>query len=412
MEVGSEAEMQRRRRRISSDASKNDLPFLRRFSPWWVGLGLLCVVGLLCGMAFTLGLALGYWQAPPVPHLLRVRQLAHEAVYGRPTPASEVKKQVFVHETVADLIYPPMRSLEDIKTVNDRILVDVDDFESAYDNLSIRGVTKLRVGKSSTILRVDFELSGKTYNGYAYIIDPTWHPSRHKPVGTLLIPGTGLNMSTQMLRHDPVLGGQTWLPAFERSDNDLFLFIKPNEDALAFHNSKLKLSTVVINNYHLNRGGSYTASYIIQSLAVTKYLASLYPTLVVGGLSQGGGATVLNAIQSKPHLAVVASGYSALADDIEVSDFEQLVIPGFWRSHTAKDIARKIASIRTQFLFTYGRKDTPLYRWDGENGYTCRLLSADPGVTCKVHDGPHDFPVAQVQAFLRAHLGPDPAQRR
>lgn len=410
-DIASKAEMLRRRKQLSSVASHNDVPFSRRLSSWWIGVGLASAAGLLCGTAFTLGLALGYWHAPPVPQLLTVRQVVKTAAYGRPKPGSELKNQVFIHERVADLIYPPMRSLEDIKVVNDRILVDIDDFGSAYDRLSIRGASKLRVGRS-TILRVNFELGGKNYDGYAYIIDPNWHPSRHKRVGTLIIPGTGLNMSTQMLRHSAVLGGKTWLPAFRRSDSDLFLFIKPNEDALAFHNGKAKLSPLVINNYHLNRGGSYAASYIIQSVGVTKYLRSLYPKLVLGGLSQGGAATLLNAIQSKPDLAVIASGYSALGDAIEVSDFDQIVLPGFWRTHTPQEIGRKIASTPTHFLFTYGRDDTPLYRWDAEKNYTCRLLSAAPRVTCKIHGGPHDFSIKAVQAFLEANLGEGRAPRR
>lgn len=409
--MDSRAETARRPKGSASAACANDLPFWRRVSVWWVGLGLLCVVGALCGMAFMLGLALGYWRAPPVPQLMSVRQSVTEAVYGRPTPAAAVEQQVFDHAIVADLIYPPMRSLQEIKTANDRFLVDADSFGSAYDRLSIRGASKLRVGKS-TILRVDFELGGKGYGGYAYIVDPNWHPSRHKRVGTLLIPGTGVNMSTQMLQHRPVVGGKTWLPAFQRADSDLFLFIKPNEDALAFHNGKLKLSPLVVNHYHLNRGGSYAASYIIQSLAVTKYLRSFYPKLVLGGLSQGGAATLLNAFQSKPDVAVVASGYSALGDAIEVSNFEQIVIPSYWRSLSAKELGKKIASSPTQFLFTYGREDTPLYQWDAEQGYTCRLLSEDPGVTCKVHDGAHDFSVPHVQAFLDANLGSVAAGRR
>lgn len=308
-------------------------------------------------------------------------------------------------------MYPPIASIAGIKAANDRMSIDISDFDSAYERLNIIGAARVQVG-NSLMLRVDFDLAGKQHEAYAYLINRHWQPSRHGAVASLIIPGTGVNQSTRMLEGADSGEARTWFPAFARPDSDLFLFIKPNEDALAFHNGEAKLNDLAIKNYQLNRGGSYAASYIVQSLAMTKYLRSLYPNIVVGGVSQGGAATLLNAIQSKPDLAVIASGYSALLDGVEVSDLTQIAVPGVWRDNAPAALSAKLRKLPTRFLFTWGEEDTPLYRLDVAHGYTCRALSTVSNVTCTSHAGGHHFPVDQVQGFLDAQLDGKVALRR
>lgn len=372
---------------------------------WWFA------AVVLCGLAFLSGTAVGYLQAPPVPQLLEARRWAIGLVKGPPPALSELEAHVFTDPIVSNLVYPPITSIAGIKAANDRMFIDVSDFDSAYERLNITRAARVQVG-NSLMLRVDFDLAGKQHQAYAYLINRHWQPSRHRAVASLIIPGTGVNQSTRMLEGADSGEAQTWLPAFSRPDSDLFLFIKPNEDALAFHDGQAKLSDDAIKNYHLNRGGSYAASYIVQSLAMTKYLRSLYPKIVIGGVSQGGAATLLNAIQSKPDVAVIASGYSAFIDAIEVSDLTQIVIPRVWRDNAPAALSAKLRKLPTRFLLTWGEEDTPVYRLDLEHSYTCRELSGVSNITCTSHHGGHHFPVDQVQAFLKEQLQGKQALRR
>lgn len=380
----------------------------RRDGHWRTGpaaLAAALILFALCSLAFVLGLALGYLKAAPVPQLLEVRRQAEERIHGRQSAGEEVRAQAFADPIVAERLFPPATALSDVRALNDSIFVNVADFGSAYDRMRIIGATKQQVG-GTHILSVGFELAGKRHHAHAYLIDPKWNASRHKRVASLIIPGTGTNMSTQMLNAAPgVAGAQLWRPAFGRADGDLFLFIKPNEDALAFHDGKRKLSNLAVNNYHLNRGGSYAASYIVQSLALTKYLQSLYPKIVVAGLSQGGAATLLNAVQSKPDVAVVASGYSAIANGLEISNFEQIVIPGYWDGFRPAALASKLGRMPSNFLFTWGLRDLPIYRLDREKALTCRFFKGKDNIACLSHSGGHEWPVGQIQSFLAAELG-------
>ena len=71
----------------------------------------------------------------------------------------------------------------------------------------------------------------------------------------------------------------------------VYTFIKPNEDFLAWHDGNgKKLSGDFIWNWHLNREGSYSVSYLVQSLAFTKWMKGCFKKTLIAGLSQGGAA--------------------------------------------------------------------------------------------------------------------------
>ena len=55
----------------------------------------------------------------------------------------------------------------------------------------------------------------------------------------------------------------------------IYTLIKPNEDILAWHDGQgHKVHGNYIWNWHLNRAGSYSVSYLVQSLAFAKWMKS------------------------------------------------------------------------------------------------------------------------------------------
>ena len=117
---------------------------------------------------------------------------------------------------------------------------------------------------------------------------------------------------------------------------DVYVFVKPNEDFAAIHDGKRKLDYAGISTYLLNKGGSYSAHYVANSIALEKYLQSKYARTVVLGLSQGGDAALLNALQTRPTAAVVASGFSVLDEVLSWANSEQIIVPGYYRGFNAK----------------------------------------------------------------------------
>lgn len=358
----------------------------------------------LAALAFLAGIAIGYRQAPPFPQMQAAYHALNGRVSGRPTAVQELMGEVFSQPLVAGRIHPVITSPAGVKAANQSIFVDVRSFPTAYEKLRLQRVSILNIG-SRDVLKVDFELARQRYEAYAYAVGRSLRPAQRRRVGVLIIPGTGVNMASKILNRTGPGDGRTAISAFSGPDRDLFVLIKPNEDALAFHNGEAKMHFRAIGNYQLNRGGSYGASYIVQSLAITKYLQSVYGEVAVAGLSQGGSATLLNALQSKPNVAVIASGYTVVGSSLELADFYQLVIPGYWNSIAPVQLASSLTGLPTDFLFTWGKQDTPIYRLDAETGATCKALRSAANVKCVFHDGSHEYPVPLIQAFLELKLG-------
>jgi len=251
-------------------------------------------------------------------------------------------------------------------------------------------------------VRVDFSYRGTPYSALAYGELPR---SCGHGSGALVIPGSGDNQATAVVSRrtdnyhfgvmdalDPV--GQT------------FVLVKPNEDALAWHDGRgSKLTGDMIWNYHVNRGGSYSVSYLVQSLAFVKWMKSCFAQTVVAGVSQGGGATLLNALQSSPNAAVVAAGHSLLFDQIEYAGHNQLLnVPGYAGLSKSATLLKALGDSPTRWLFAWGRADNDYYGVEAATGYTAGVIGPLPNVDISIHDGGHVFPVADMRNFLQATL--------
>jgi predicted esterase len=187
--------------------------------------------------------------------------------------------------------------------------------------------------------------------------------------------------------------------------SNILVQIKPNEDARNWHNGSGRyVNEDFIYNWHLMMGGSYSISYFVEAMALTKYIKSCSHKSIVAGLSQGGAATLFVALQSSPDLAIVSSGYSILSKKISWAGFSQLMgIPGSELLATQNSFIDAIRNSPTQYFFTWGKKENMYYRSEAINRHTAILMKNVANFNSLSHEGGHIFPSEEIKKFLTAN---------
>lgn len=319
---------------------------------------------------------------------------------ANPEPGQEILERAFSDPIIEnEMLYPALTSLDEIHEMNSMLLMPVEEFFTAYEDLQIKFAEALTLDDGAThLLCIGYSLGGETYYGHAYA--PT-APDTAQPA-SLTIPGSGLNCSEPIYRRDPASYHDGILDALGDGITN-YVFIKPNEDCLAFHNGEGKVSGDFFINWLLNNATSYSAAYIVSAMAITKWLQQRHESVVVTGLSQGGGAALLTSLQAQPTAAVIASGFSVIMERTHWSGHNQIIIPGIGQDYSNENVRKKILASPTQFLFTYGRQETLIYGLEAQEHYSCDFLAPCPNVRCESHDGGHIFHEAVTSDFLRSH---------
>lgn len=293
----------------------------------------------------------------------------------------------------------PIQTVAGIRTANNAIFMFADGFENSYECIEVQGATELS-NRTNTqrAVRVDFSYRGTGYTALAYGRLPS---SCGVGSAALVIPGSGLNQATSIINRDAANVHRGILDALG-SISQTYTLVKPNEDSLAWHDGKGgKLTGDMIWNYHVNRGGSYSVSYLAQSLAFVKWMKTCFDKTVVAGVSQGGAATMINALQSKPTAAVVAAGHSLLFDQVEYAGHNQLLnVPGYASLAKSATLVTSLRNSPTAWLFTWGRADSDIYKVEADTGFTASYIEPLLNVDVSIHDGAHEFPLEDIRAFV------------
>jgi len=317
-----------------------------------------------------------------------------------PALEQEILRPAFVDAlTGGTPILPAVTNLTQLKARLDELLISPHGFTNAYEDLSIQEAVYERMlyGSTTERCRVDFTF-GKRLSAHAYV-KRAERGSESPRLAILLIPGSGFNQSSAIARmdrlnyHGAILGEIA-------PYGDAYVLVKPNEDFLAIHNGTNKLSYNFIYTGLIDQGGTYSGLYLIQALALCKHLQAQYDGLVIMGLSQGGAAALLVALQARPTGAMVASGYSILLQQIQWAGSNQIMIPNIdvWY---ARDRIRDLMLLsRTQFLFTWGRAETNYYKIEAETGLTSAYFKSVPNYQSAVHPAGHEFSFTEVAGFL------------
>jgi len=283
---------------------------------------------------------------------------------------------------------------EDIQILNNNILVKLSNIDFLNLDFKILNNEKILANTDLPILKVDFLIDNKKHSSFAY------GKRTNKKKAILIIPGSGFNQSSKIYLEEK-LNYQYGLKTKLKDNYDVYVFIKPNEDYLAFHNKKNKLSSHMIHNWHINNGGSYSFSYIMQSIAFSEYLKKEYTTTVVAGLSQGGEAAFLNSIYSKPDYTIISSGFSFRHLQNVAADLEQILIPNnvLYNLKNLKNLMKE--NNKTKFFFSWGKNETDSYYLETQDFYTCNIFKniVENEVKCYSGSG-HEYLPNKVQKFL------------
>jgi hypothetical protein len=351
--------------------------------------------------AFAAGIYVGAYLLPPTLKIQPLKETGPN--YSQLSNDDSAKKlKLFYFAFKADLYgglleYPTVKSIEEIHTYLQEMLMPAASFDNAYEKLNVLGHEKKSAGIGNIeIFSTQYELDGKPYRGYAYFKKKKSKKGSH---AVLLIPGSGNNQSSRIISNNPSnYHGNIAEVAGRRAD--LYVYVKPNEDFLSIHNGKNKLHYNFIIKHLINNGGSYSSLYIVHSLALTKYLKQTYEKVVVLGLSQGGGAALLNSLQSKPDGAVISSGFSAMSKTFSRGAFRQIIIPNLNAHYGVDKTYQIINESATRYLFTYGKLEKGIYGIEADHQYTCNYFMALSNVSCMIHSSNHAFPIHAVDKFL------------
>ncbi len=363
------------------------------------------VVGILAAFGiYMVGFASGVLKWPPYSQL---RALRHQFNHNETGPQEPRDDAITVKTALFDRAFsdplapgvtqrlPACSTVDDVRARLSGLEIDYARFFTAYDDLELDRVTKTR-----DILEIEYHL-GSDRNAFAYFGKSRSLKSENCAV--LLIPGTGINQSSEIVSGN-AKNYHGMIYQLLVSQSDTFVLVKPNEDFLAIQNGARKLNANFVHANLLNRGGSYSANYLIHALAIAKHLKAEYERIVVLGLSQGGTAALLVALQAEPNGAVIASGYSVLNDAFLGASIEQIIIPTLGTHLKADRLRTKISTLKTRFLFTFGRSEPDIYGLEAQEGRTASAFKNLPNVQVCVHKGGHVFDGDSLKIFLAQTL--------
>ena len=292
----------------------------------------------------------------------------------------------------SELYYSKANSYDDIFNFNREFFMKVDKENITNINLEILSQLELFEDTILPVTQIEFKFQNNKYKSFSY------GKIKRRNKAILIIPGSGTNQSSKIFLNDKNNYHHGLKSELEK-DFDIFVFIKPNEDFLSLHNGKNKINYDYIFNWHINNGGSYSYSYIVQSIALTEYLKKNYNKVVVAGLSQGGEAAFFNSIFSEPDFSIISSGLSLIDKKVEYSSRDQIIIPNKF-IYDKKILKENFDNLNTSFFLSWGMKDSsPEYIQEAKNMKTCNFYKNLFEIKCFAGDK-HEFPVKQIINFL------------
>jgi len=235
--------------------------------------------------AYLLGVLTIQYKLPPYSllkatyHALQLTETSHALQLTETSHGGNPLSQHFV-QPISDydkLKYPPVTTSEELTRRINEYMVNIDAFENAFNSIQI-----LSSSVDDNILTLKFRHIDSVYTAYAYFrlaLD-----EKRSNTGINIIPGSGINQSSAMI-YDRQGNYQSNIDDIAQHYGDTYILVKPNEDFLAIHNGAKKIGEVSFVNHLLNNGSSYSAYYMIQGIALSKFIKQKYDNLYVAGLS-------------------------------------------------------------------------------------------------------------------------------
>lgn len=346
---------------------------------------------------YFVGVVTAHFNLFPYHQLLSLKS---KIISSKTPEASLLKAELNSHFTSPiakgiKLRYTKVSTVDELNLKINQLNTPYKNFDSAYQKITIKAAIV-----DGNILLIPFEYLSKIDTAYAYIKNE----STLKKLGILIIPGSGINQSSAILQKNKITDNyQCNIDDLVKDYGNCFIQVKPNEDFLAIHNGKQKIEPKSFVNYLLNKGGSYSAHYLVQSLALTKYLKTQYSKTMLCGLSQGGHAALLNTLQSNPDYAIIASGYSIRRKEPYMSFHDQLILPN-QKIYSPEYIKQKLQGIKTHLLFTYGEKEKSTYGLESQENMTKEYFKEFENIEFAIHPDAHVYNKEVILTFCNKHF--------
>ena len=266
--------------------------------------GLVTIFLVIC--SFLYGLVVGHYKVFPFDALAKVKSSVDERILSEFNLSTQLKKSAFTKKAPSSgLIYSAISEIDDIYKFNKEIFVPREHYSESYNEIKIGNAEEIDAD-GTPILKLPFSLHGKSYYAFAYGNAFAKCDSSARSAG-LIIPGGGNNQSLGIYQNDPRNYHKGILEGLSKVQK-IFVQIKPNRDARAWHNGMGKrVNGEFIYNWQLRMGGSYSVSYLIEAMALMKYINKCSSQTLIAGLSQGGAAALYIALQASPYLAIITS---------------------------------------------------------------------------------------------------------
>ena len=350
------------------------------------------------GFVFIYGIAIGHYKLFPFDILYLVKNKVHKE--NNKSPLYEVFTEEVSNE---ELIYPSLLNLNDVYIYNKKILIPKGLYSQAYKNIKLGQIEEINMASNIEILKINFLLDKKKYSAFAYGKKIKQCENQNNSTA-LIIPGSGHNQSFKIYKNDPSNYHYGYHEALKEGGVDNILIqIKPNNDARAWHNGfGKKVSDNFIFSWQIRMGGSFSISYLIEAMAIVKYIQSCKNKSVVMGLSQGGEAALYVALQASPTYAIISSGYSLQGEYWIPAGFDQLLgIPDSEKIAKKEKFINFISNSPTNYFFSWGDNEGLYYGTDAKNQFTKEILDTIDNATGIIHSKGHRFPVTEIQNFLK-----------
>lgn len=357
----------------------------------------------MLGVSFGYGVGVGSYQWPPYGILKSIKQRfsdreSEDTSVGN--PESQLLNYAFSDPMISgDQVSPAITTLDEIAEAVRSMAMPVKDYWDVYQTMTVGAPQAKTLDSGQTeLIEVTYQVGTLEFSAHAYIDASDGWGGKQSAV--LVIPGSGENQSSEIDRHVESNYQQNILDVFG-DDYDAYIFIKPNQDCLAIHNGEKKLSRDFYSNWLMDHGSSYGAHYVTNAIALVKTMQEEYDRVIVAGMSQGGEATMLIALQSEPDVAIISSGYSAVYEKVKWSGSNQIVIPGIGPRLTADRLRESLSKQSTQYLFTWGQDELATYGIEAKHRVLGEKLDGLPNVRCESHNGGHEFPISLIREFLK-----------
>ncbi|MBK7764379.1 MAG: T9SS type A sorting domain-containing protein [Bacteroidetes bacterium] len=222
------------------------------------------------------------------------------------------------------------------------------------------------ISQNDPVVSLPFHLNNKQGISYSFLYPDT--NQNHCKNAFLIVPGTGTNASYDIIRGLGYHNQLCYVTNTCRSYGDVYTFVKPNEEFRAIYWDKRKLNEYVVD-YLITQNTFYGTNYLIEMIAMIKYLKANYDKVFLMGLSEGGYSALLCTMYSKPDAAVISGGYSINFDTcttetgILYTRFDSLVY-----QYDKVKVKDKISQSPTHYLFTWGDGD-PVLTMDPEHDF-------------------------------------------